>query len=268
MSPAAAGPTVADRLDPDELAALDEQRDFLLRSLEDLEREHDAGDLTEADYHTLKDDYTARAAETLRAIEDQRLAFASAQRPRSRKRTVLTLAAVVLFAAVAGALVASSLGARKAGDTITGGITTKSSPSQQAQLCIPKITTAPVQALKCLDAVLEQDPRNVVALTWKSWAFELTSSQLPADLSKGMQARASASIEAAVAADPDYSYARAFRAVIAFRHGEYAKAKQYLADFEARDPSPEAKAVIESFDLKGQIAKALANPTTTTTPGG
>ncbi|MCA1481759.1 hypothetical protein, partial [Bradyrhizobium sp. NBAIM08] len=132
---------------------------FLLRSLEDLEREHDAGDLTDADHATLKDDYTARAAETLRAIEGQRLAFAAAGAPRNRTRTVLTLAGVAAFAVVAGLLVASSLGARKAGDTITGGITTKSSPSQQAQLCIPKITAEPVEALKCLDAVLEQDPR-------------------------------------------------------------------------------------------------------------
>ncbi|HYZ97739.1 MAG TPA: hypothetical protein VE575_03240, partial [Acidimicrobiales bacterium] len=56
-------------LDPDALAALEEQRDFLLRSLEDLEREHDAGDVDDHDYAALKDDYTARAARTIRAIE-------------------------------------------------------------------------------------------------------------------------------------------------------------------------------------------------------
>jgi hypothetical protein len=31
-------------------APLEEQRDFLLRSLDDLEREHDAGDIDETDY--------------------------------------------------------------------------------------------------------------------------------------------------------------------------------------------------------------------------
>src|SRR4051794_18690615 len=49
-------------LGPDELAALEEQRDFLLGSLRDLDAEHDAGDVDEADYLALKDDYTARAA--------------------------------------------------------------------------------------------------------------------------------------------------------------------------------------------------------------
>ena len=51
------------------LAALEEQRDFLLRSLDDLEREHDAGDVDDNDYLALEDDYTARAARVIRAIE-------------------------------------------------------------------------------------------------------------------------------------------------------------------------------------------------------
>src|SRR4051794_35217879 len=73
----------APALDPDELAALEEQRDFLLASIVDLDREHDAGDLEDDDYRTLKDDYTARAAEVLRAIDERHAAFADAKRPRS-----------------------------------------------------------------------------------------------------------------------------------------------------------------------------------------
>ncbi len=48
--------------------SLEEDRAYLLRSLDDLEREHDAGDLDDADYLVLKEDYTARAAEVLRAL--------------------------------------------------------------------------------------------------------------------------------------------------------------------------------------------------------
>lgn len=51
------------------LAELHEQRDFLLRSLLDLEAEREAGDLDEADYQALRDSYTVRAAAVLRAIE-------------------------------------------------------------------------------------------------------------------------------------------------------------------------------------------------------
>ena len=47
----------------DRLAALEEERRFLLRSLTDLEREHDAGDVDDLDYETLKDGSTADETE-------------------------------------------------------------------------------------------------------------------------------------------------------------------------------------------------------------
>ena len=49
-------------IDPDRLAELEEERRFLLRSLDDLAREHEFGDVTDEDYRTLQDGYTARAA--------------------------------------------------------------------------------------------------------------------------------------------------------------------------------------------------------------
>lgn len=52
-----------------DVRALEEDRDHLLRSLRDLERGWEAGDLEERDYLALKEDYTARAAAVLRAIE-------------------------------------------------------------------------------------------------------------------------------------------------------------------------------------------------------
>jgi hypothetical protein len=56
-------------LPSDVIRELEEERDFLLRSLHDLEAEHDAGDIDDLDYQTLKDDYTTRAAATLRALD-------------------------------------------------------------------------------------------------------------------------------------------------------------------------------------------------------
>ena len=51
-----------------DLDALAEERDFLLSSLRDLDAEHDAGDIDDVDYETLRDDYTVRTAQVLRAI--------------------------------------------------------------------------------------------------------------------------------------------------------------------------------------------------------
>ena len=48
---------------------LEEQRDHLLASLDDLDAEYEAGDLDDDDYRTLRADYTARAAAVIRAID-------------------------------------------------------------------------------------------------------------------------------------------------------------------------------------------------------
>src|SRR5581483_479501 len=60
--------TSATRFDPDDLASLESERDFLLRSIADLEIEREAGNLDDERYQALKDDYTARAAAVLRSI--------------------------------------------------------------------------------------------------------------------------------------------------------------------------------------------------------
>ena len=51
------------------LSELEEERDQLLRSMEDLDRELAEGDIEQPEYDALKDDYTVRAATVLRAIE-------------------------------------------------------------------------------------------------------------------------------------------------------------------------------------------------------
>ena len=58
---------------------LEQERDFLLRSLSDLERERAAGDMEEADFLALRDGYTARAAAVLRALEAARSSIGPAQ---------------------------------------------------------------------------------------------------------------------------------------------------------------------------------------------
>ena len=113
---------------------------------------------------------------------------------------------------------------------------------------------------------IDKDPRNVVALTWLAWSLELTSSSLPVQQAVELQTSAEKLIDRAIEVDPEYSYARAFRAVIAYRNGHYADAKQYLADFRAANPSTDAEGVIEQMDLEANITKALEGTTTTTTP--
>lgn len=279
MSPAAGQ---AASLDPDALAHLEEQRAFLLRSLADLEREHDAGDLDDVDYAELRDDYTARAAETLRAIDQQRAAFGQARPVRSRGRVLAVFGSVALLAVIAGVMVATSLGARKAGETSSGGIDVAETPSQRANACIAKIDQSgrnPGPAITCFQGVLDDDPESVVALTWLGWQLSLSAPNFDGDQRAQLADSATRLLGRAVEANPDYSYARALRAVVAYRNGDAKSAKTYLADFRSHDPSPDAEAIIAQQDLDANIAALeAANPpgtgstppstTATTTPPG
>src|SRR5262249_39997862 len=80
-----------------------------------------ARDVDDADYRTLKDGYTARAAAVIKAIDDGRRAFA--RRPRPKTGRMVAWSAVVLVLAVgAGLLVAHVAGQRLPGQTLTGGV--------------------------------------------------------------------------------------------------------------------------------------------------
>lgn len=257
--------------DEDQHAA--DQQEFLLGSLEDLEREHDAGDLTDDDYETLRDDYTSRAARALRTPEEDAVEDGAGGgrdgRPKGRGRTIAIVVGVLAFAALAGMLVSSSLGARGQGDTATGGIGVQKTPSQRAQECQEVMSMAdPQPSIECFADVLADDPKNAVALTWFAWMSELAvaDAEPSADVLQVLLSN-EAMLDQAVASNPEYSYARALRAIVAFRHGDAALAKEYLADFEANDPSAEARAVIEGQQLEERIDAALAesDPSTSST---
>lgn len=102
---------------------IEDQREFLLRSLDDLERERAEGGLADDDYRRLRDDYTARAAAALRAEgEDDtpQVAGGEGGRPRSVGRALAVGGAVVAFAVVAALLLTRSLGERLPGESVTG----------------------------------------------------------------------------------------------------------------------------------------------------
>ena len=61
---------MAEQLDPERRRQLEDERDFLLQSLDDLELEHESGGIDDESYAELHDDYTARAAAVIRTLRD------------------------------------------------------------------------------------------------------------------------------------------------------------------------------------------------------
>jgi tetratricopeptide (TPR) repeat protein len=197
---------------------LEEQRAFLLVSLADLDAEWDAGDIAEADYAALKDDYTARAAAVLRALDrlDGRPAGGrSPSQPPARKRRPvwpLVVSGVVTIAVAVGAgvLVTRTSGERLPGQEATGG------PDTEIAGLLDRATRADesgsvLDALKAYDAVLAKDPENVIALTYKGW---LLGRQPNAEL----VVRAQDSLDRAVKIDPTFADAHVFRGLVLIRN--------------------------------------------------
>ena len=248
------------------LAELEEERDFLLRSIEDLDRERAAGDIDEQDYAALKDDYTARTAAVLRGIEVARTRrpsddAAAMVPPRMRwpsRRSVLVGAGVVLFAVLAGALLARAVGERLPGQATTGSIASTGASADLArarQLITQGKTLA---AIQLYDQILARDPRQVEALAYRGWLVRLVGREAGNTelVQKGYEF-----IDRAVTVDPQYPDARFFRGLVRFQdRNDPAGAVSDFRAFLASNPPPEAARMVEDVLRRAEAAAGQAPP--------
>lgn len=240
----AAAPTGAvARLDPDALVSLEEERDFLLCSLEDLEREHAAGDVDATDFAALKDDYTARAGAVLRSIEQRRIAKAVAAPGRSRGRVLAWIGLVVVIAGLSGVLIARGSGTRGAGDSATG------DPIRDTRQLLSDAQQAAAtgdykKSIDLYTKALEIRPGNVEALTYRGWS----------NVRAGDASAAATDLDAAIDLDPKYPDARVFRSVVYATARKFDEAHQQLVVFDTLDAPPPMDQIIESQHLRERVA--------------
>ncbi len=239
----------------DRLGELEEERAFLLRSLDDLDREHDAGDIDETDYVTLRDGYTARAAAVLRAIESAQAAL-PAKKPRNWRRIALWGAIVVVVAVAAGVLVAWASGDRLPGDTSSGDIaqnvTAKLAEARSLQASDLK------GAIQRYDEVLQVEPDNAEALAYRGWLVALVGAQGNATdlVQKGEQ-----SLQRAMQVAPTYADAFCFDAIVRFRmFADAAGASAPVQQCLALNPPQEVLGLVQG--LKQEIDAAAGSTTT------
>ena len=221
-------------MNPDELARLEEERNFLLDSLRDVERERAAGDIDDEDYATLKSGYTQRAANVLKAIEAGQSTL-SERAPKSRAKAIVVSFSIVAFACLAGWLVAAQSGQRLPGQTSSGGIenSTASLLSQARAINF----SDPQQAIELYSEVLKLDPDNSEALTYRSWLIALIA-----------RAAATQGLERAIEVDPSYPDAHCFLGIVRFRlAADAAGAKEQLDICAASNPPAEVMGFVSSI---------------------
>jgi hypothetical protein len=167
---------------PDDLSA---EREFLLSSLEDLEREHAAGDVTDEDYATLRAGYTERAARVLRAGEtaeptsEHRPSTRRFRRTLGRRRTrrILAIAGTACLLIGIGLYAASVAGVRLPGESATGSVSVPAA-TEIAQQLIQASSLANAgaidQAITLYSVVLTEAPNQPEALTYRGWLERLS----------------------------------------------------------------------------------------------
>jgi tetratricopeptide (TPR) repeat protein len=227
-----------------------DDREFLLRSLEDLEREHDAGDLSDHDYRELRDDYTARAAALLRVGAET----APVPPPAAKRRGLLVLGGVIAFAVLAGVLVAQASGRRDAGDSVSGDIDKSITELlNDAARCFNDRDAE--CAIERYDEVLARQPTNAEAMTYKGWVQYILL----------QDPDAVGTLVDAAAANPEYAPVHAFLARVFYGEGLILQADQALDRVLELDPPPDLLAQIEGLRAQVDAALAAASSTTTTT---
>lgn len=239
-------------LNPDRLVELEEERDFLLASLVDLEAEHAAGDLSDTDFEQLHADYTVRASDLIRQIEDRNAVIGQSKPARSAGHTAAWIVGLVVFAIGAGLLLARAAGERGVDDEITGEI--DASPRQRVFECQQLDQQGEIQAAnECFADVLVNDPQNVEALAYRGWLLVRTSGSAQRIGADGEAAEillsAKASLDRAVEIDPTYPDARAFRVIVYNAEGDGDAACDEYAELIALDPPPFMVDLVSSLGL-------------------
>lgn len=227
-------------------AELAEQRDFLFASLRDLERGRETGELAEEDYVALKDDYTARAAAVLRAMEEKRgrpprrpAGAASSPPARGRRPLVLTLGVVVAIVALTAGAVTAFSGQRKAGAPLTGSLpdTPAGRMSQALEL---ETDGKAADALKIYDDLIRADPKNVQALAYRGWLLKRA----------GLPDLAMTALDQAVTIDPSYPDAHFFRGIVLYQDrndpaGAVTEFRLFLSNNPPQEMVPQVEDVLK-----------------------
>lgn len=258
-------------------AELEAERAFLFASLADLEAERAAGGMDDETYQRLADDYTARAAAVVRALDELRSEIPAPAAPAPRWRTPVVVGAILVFVALAGLALWSALADRSPGRTMTGN-SSGASATQDRVLLEADVAREPnnpaahralarylltqreyASALQQFDAAAALDPKDAESRAYSGWVTYLA----------GLNERALARIDAAIAADPQYPDAYFFRGMVRFRG--LGQAEAAIPDFERylqmAPNSPMAEQVQSVLSAARQAiatAPATVPPTTAT----
>jgi hypothetical protein len=222
----------------DSTTALTDERDFLLRSLDDLESEREAGNIDPDTYRVLHDDYTARASAVIKSIEAGKVEDAGDEPRVPPLMRLLTVGAIVVFAVVAAVFLAHAIGQRRPGQEITGdqsaggatpttaAMATQVAQAKAAATAAPKsydariryartlMSVSPVNAIQEFVVASRLDPTQPEPYAYTGWLTAIASRGAPPSQQAQLLGLALGSLNKAIKVDPTYPDAYVFKGLV------------------------------------------------------
>jgi len=263
-----------------ESAELEAQRVFLLRSLDDLEAEREAGNIDDDTYARLHGDYTARAAAVLRALDGEPVELSGGVPPVSASRRAVVIGGLIAFAIAAAVTLAVTIGPRLPGQTVTGGVV--SDPKAAVAALRTAVRDRPndysarieyarsllgsdrVEALRQYGAAARLRPKEPEPPTYVGWILGLASDQVTdAPTRAQLIDRSLSEFALARSLDPRYPDSYVFEGLVRDRFAnDPVKAVPLFRQYLTLAPDgPQAELVRSALD---EAQKRVAATTTTT----
>ncbi len=227
--------------------SLEIQRDQWLRSLDQLDAELAAGDLSADDHRELSERYSGQLAVVLRRLDGDAGSPAGDGEGQAGTRRIgrlALLAGLAVFAVGAGFLLAQTSGERGVNDQLSGEIDLSSRARVADCQQLGSTGNDLVGALSCFDELLLDDPENAEALSYRGWYLLLAAGSLQASASSDddaadadeLIASGLTYLDQAIDADPQLPDPLAFRATVYDRQGRGPEACADVAALLALDP--------------------------------
>ncbi|MFZ9902786.1 MAG: cytochrome c-type biogenesis protein CcmH [Ilumatobacteraceae bacterium] len=174
--------------------------------------------------------------------------------PSRRRSWMVGVGVAIVVGVGGGVLVARQAGQRLPLQTATGGIEdSTASLLAQARLAGGADVTS---AIELYGRVLETDPDNVEALTYRAWLIMLSARQFDESLRNQAYASTITALGRAIELDPGYPDAMCFLGIVVFRDGgDAASAKEFVDRCLDREPPAEVRGLVEA--LKKEVDDVL-----------
>ena len=219
---------------------VENEKYFLLKSLNDLDDELAKGDISQNDYLQLTRRYKRRLV-TLNIRKPS-----SSQKPKLQNatKTWLTVVFLVAVAVVSGLAIANFSGERSASETLTGSIRKSTvTKLQEAQQLLSDSKTWP-QAIDIYEEVLEEQPSNVEAMTYRAWLSYRQGAASEPLIEEWNEVRL---------LNPEFADAIVFLTIALSDEERFSEALSQLKELKEIEVAPQLQSVLDSQGLIGKV---------------